>query len=284
MNDTSLIAFKAIVNFINDLSEEYGKRHRSLKLYRRLINKTQISHDKAIEKHLKAFMGFCVTNREQILEKDSDFKQPKISYSERVYVNMHEIFKIADRETAPIIWKHLLILSALLDPAGKAKEVLKKNAEDGKNVNESEFLSNIISKVENNVNPDANPMEAVSSIMQSGVFNDLLGGMQGGMESGNLDISKLLGAVQGMVSSLGNQVGDDPEAKNAMGMLNSMTSMMGNMGEAANSGNGAPDMSGLMQMMGGMMGAMGQTQGQGPHSVAAPPGPDIKDVSEEKKD
>lgn len=273
--ETSLIAFKAICNFINDLNSEYGRKHKPLKLYQRLINKTQISHDKAIKKHIMACNAFCVANREAIMEQDaSKFTESKISYSQRVYVDMSEIFKIADVETTPVIWQHILTISAIVDPSGKAKEVLRKNVEDGKSgAKEADFLSNIISKVEQNVKPDSNPMEAVSSIMSSGIFNDLLGGMQGGQASGNLDIGKLLGAVQGMVSSLQDQVGDDPEAKQAMGMLNGMSSMVGNI----QGGNGAPpDMSQMMGMMSGLMG------------MAGPAGPipsgTVEDVSESKEE
>ena len=66
MNDTSLIAFKAISNFILELSEEFGKNQHSLKLYSHLIEKTQIVHEKAIMKHMASFREFCVKNRDKI--------------------------------------------------------------------------------------------------------------------------------------------------------------------------------------------------------------------------
>jgi len=84
--------------------------------------------------------------------------------------------------------------------------------------------------------------------MQSGIFTE----MMSDLGSKKLDLGKLLGAVQGMVTTLSNQAGDDPDAKQAMGMLNNVTSMMGNMGN----GGGAPDMSGMMQMMTTMMAGM----------------------------
>lgn len=248
--DTSLIAFKAICNFVNDLESEYGKRHKPLKLYKRLINHTQIAHDHAIRKHLTLFHDFCVTNRDSLAVQDtSKLVQKKIEYSDRVFIDMEFIFRVADAETSPIIWKHLLTISAILDPTGKAKEILKKAADDGKaGHDETDFLTNIISKVEKNVKPDANPMEAVSSIMQSGIFTE----MMSDLGSKKLDLGKLLGAVQGMVSTLSNQAGDDPEAKQAMGMLSNVTSMMGNMGN----GGAPPDMSGMVQMMTTMMGGL----------------------------
>lgn len=250
-DDTSLIAFKAICNYVNDLESAYGKKHKPLKLYKRLINHTQIAHDHAIRKHLTLFHDFCVSNRDALSAQDSSkLVQKKIEYSDRVFIDMEFILRVADAETSPIIWKHLLTISAILDPTGKAKEILKKAAEDGKaGHDETDFLTSIISKVEKSVKPDANPMEAVSSIMQSGIFTE----MMSDLGSKKLDLGKLLGAVQGMVSTLGNQVGDDPEAKQAMGMLNNVTSMMGNMG---NGNGGPPDMSGMMQMMTTMMAGM----------------------------
>lgn len=260
MEETSLIAFKAVCNFINDLESEYGKRHKPLKLYKRLINHTQIAHDNAIRKHLVVFHDFCIANRDALAVQDkTKLALKKLEYSERVYIDIDYVLHIADAETTPVIWRHLLTISALLDPTSKAKEILKKAAEEGKSgVDETDFLTNIISKVEKSVKPDANPMEAVTSIMQSGILTE----MMSDLGSKKLDLSKLLGAVQGMVTTLSNQAGDDPEAKQAMGMLSNVTSMMGNMGN----GGPPPDMSGMMQMMTSMMGNM------------KPPGPRVEEV------
>ena len=198
--ETSLIAFKAISIFVNDLDSAYGKKHKPLKLYKRLINQTQIAHDNAIRKHLTIFYDFCVANRDALSSQDaSKLVQKKIDYSDKVHIDMGFILRIADSETLPIIWKHLLTISAILDPTGKAKEILKKSAEDDKSTkDETDFLTNIISKVESTVKPDANPMEAVSSIMQSGIFTE----MMSDLGSKKLDLGKLLGAVQGMVAQL----------------------------------------------------------------------------------
>lgn len=232
MNDLNLIVFNAISNFVNELGQEFRSKHKPLKLYCHLIKKTNLSHDKAILKHIECFRKFCIDNRDGIRSKNmSKLTNNLIKYSSRVYIDFKAVMEMSDKETKQVIWSHILCISALIDPAGKAKEVLRKNMEEGKTgSDETEFLTNIISKVEANVKPDADPMAAVSSIMSSGIFTDLIGGMQNGLQSGKLDIGKLLGAVQGMVSSLGNNIGDDPEAANAMGMLSNMTSMMGNMG------------------------------------------------------
>jgi len=241
--DTSLVCFKAISNFTTELVELYGKQQRSLKLYGRLINKTTIVHDKSIKKHIDAFRDFCITNRDAIVTKSSDkLTMSKISYSQRVFIDMIEIFKLSDRETSTVIWEHLLCISALVDPAGKAREVLKANLESG---GETNFLTNIIDNIEANVDPDGSPMDAVSSIMKSGIFTDLLSGMNNGLSDGSLDMGKLAGAVQGMVAQLGEQAGGDPQAAGAVNMISTLMSGL-NTGE-----NGAPP--DLENMMKGMM-------------------------------
>ena len=253
-SDTSLVCFKAISNFTSELVELFSKQQRSLKLYGRLINKTTIVHDKSIKKHIDAFRNFCVSNRDAIVKKSIEMLSiGKISYSQRVYIDMIEIFKLSDKETSNVIWEHLLCISALVDPAGKAREVLKENLASGKaGDGETTFLTDIIDKVEAHVDPDSNPMEAVSSIMKSGIFTDLIGGMNSGLSDGSLDLGKLMGAVQGMVGQLGEKSGGNPQSEDAMNML---TTMMGSMGGApgvSNSGE-VPDLAGMMQ---GMLGAM----------------------------
>lgn len=263
IEETSLLAFRAICNFVGDLSAEYGKRHKPLHLYKRLSTHTQISHDKAIRKHISIFREFCLANRDALMTQDiSKLVAKKIVYSDRVYIDMEFIFRIADKENSQVIWQHLLIISALIDPAGKAKDVLRKKAEEsgtGGDAPESNFLSDIISKVEKNVRPDSNPMEAFTSILQSGIANDLMSGMKGGLESGKLDMRKLLGAVQGIVTNLESQAGSDPETKQTMGMLHNVIGSMGN-------GDSPPDVGTMMK---GMMSLMSSMAAQSPATAAS---------------
>lgn len=246
MSDASLICFKAIATFTNNLGELFSTNQRPLKLYCHLLNKTTLSHDKAIAKHIDAFRDFCISNRDGITSKDEKkLVKTRVEYSKKVFIDFKDIFKRADTETKREIWKHLLTISALTDPAGKAKEILKQTTTG----NEGDFLTNIIAKVEAHVDPNANPMEAVSSIMQSGVFTDLIGGMNSGLQDGSLDLGKLMGSVQNMVSALGEQSGDQEGGEQAMNMINTM---MGNLtsGTSSNSGasstQGMPDLAGMM--------------------------------------
>jgi len=250
---------------MNELGEMFGGSQHSLKLYCRLINKTTISHDEPIKKHIEAFRTFCVANRENILSKNSNFDPAKVLYSSRVFVDMSVILRSTDSETSAVIWKHLLIISALVDPSGKAKEVLR-NSPSGKEAN---FITDIINKVEQNVDPNANPMQAVTSIMQSGIFTDLIGGMNSGLEDGSLDLGKLMGTVSGMISSMGNNSGGQG-GEESMNMINTMMgSMLGGLTNNGNSGQSnqqPPGMSDIMSMIASMTnnGNSGQSNQQPP--------------------
>jgi len=267
--DTSLITFKTISNFTNDLGDVFSEKHRPLKLYAHLINKTTLAHDVAIQKHVDAFRLFCVANREAISKTSSKLSKEKIVYSKRVFINMKDIFQLADAETTQIIWKHLLTISALVDPAGKAREILKMQAEAGEGGEEVNFLTDIISKVEANVNPNSNPMEAVTAIMQSGIFSDLVSGMGSGLQDGTLDLGKLMGTVQKMVTKLSDDAGDHEGGEQAMNMINTMMGSL-NAGSKSPSNDGtAQPMPDLAGMLGPMMAMMGGGAGGGIPNLAS---------------
>lgn len=259
--DTSLITFKAIADFTTCLGEVFTQR--SLKLYVHLITKTTLAHHEPIQKHINAFRKFCRANRDAIAEKNAaKLVEKSITYSQRVFINMELIFKQADVDTAKVIWTHLLTISALVDPTGKARQILKDTSDTGQNT-EADFLSNIIGKVEEHVDPNANPMEAVASIMSSGIFTDLVGGMGNGLQDGSLDLGKLMGTVQTMVSGLSAQAGGDSEAGEPLELINTM---MGSLSAGANSEGvpqGAPNLSGMLNMMGPLIGGLANAGGGG---------------------
>lgn len=210
--EQNLITFNVISKFVTELCNLYGRRYKPIALYERLISKTTIRNEKPIEKHINAFRKFCIENRDFIKSRNTMLSSPMIKYSDTVFIDMRDVFKLVsqeenDEEANQIrdsIWRHILTISALVDPAGKAKDVLRESISK-KATNETEFIAGIIDKVEKNVKPNSNPMEAVSSIMSSGVFTDLIQDMNKGLQSGNLDIGKLMGAVSGIVTSMNTQ-------------------------------------------------------------------------------
>ena len=216
--DFNLTIFKAITNFTNELGSIFSTRQHSLKLYCRLIKHTTISHEKSIQKHINIFRDFCFTNRNAILTKNArEFVKSTISYSDKVFINFSEIFRIADNETKNVIWSHFLIISAFVDPAGGAKAILKQNAANKNETagNEDSFLLDIFNKVEQNIGTSTNPMEAVSSIMQNGVFSDLVSSMNNGFQDGSLNIGRLMGTVQTLITSISDDVKNIPGQENS---------------------------------------------------------------------
>jgi hypothetical protein len=273
MSDTSLITFKAIANFTKDLGEVFASHQHSLRLYCHLINKTTISHEKAIKKHIDAFREFCITNREAIEQKDySKLKNNKIEkiktgarivYSKNVYIDISDIFKIADEDTRNVIWKHILVISALCDPTSAAKKILKASSNKD-TIKETDFIADLISKVETHVKPDSNPMEAVSSIMKSGVFTDIVSNLNKGMTDGSLDLGKLIGNVQNMVSTLNTVKGEGngPDMSSINDMLKNLPTNLDVKGKKPSSSSDeegkadAPDLSAIFSMMGPMMASL----------------------------
>ena len=278
-SDYNLKTFKAITSFTIELNDMFGNNHHPLKLYFRLLNKTTFSHEKAIQKHIDAFKAFCVDNRHELVNKNKNLKTPKVEYSSRVYIDFSEIFKLCDKETENAIWQHLLTISALVDPSGKAKEILKNESKS----NEVDFLSSIIDKVGDKIDPSSkNPMEAVSQIISSGVFTDLISGMGSGMKDGSLDLGKMMGTVQKLCSSM--NTGQSEGGAETMNMINSL---VGNMlgpknGDGPGGAGGGLD---LGAILGGLNLNMPQSQQNAPvttvitETIIHSNSPDIQQVS-----
>jgi hypothetical protein len=261
---TSLIVLDAIHSFVNDLAEVFvgdDKCFRPLELYCYLINKTNIGHYGATAKHAEAFTTFCVANREAILTKKQELLETSvISYSNKVYIDIAAIFDGADTECQNAIWKHLLKISALVDPTGRAKEVLRQTGHKAASAGggaEANLLTDIISKVEEHVDPNASPMEAVSSMLQSGIFTDLISSMNGGMQDGSLDLSKLMSTVQSMVGSVSDQSDDEGGSDQTLNLINTMMSSMSAGSDKPTDGSGMPDISGILGALGGQGGGLG---------------------------
>lgn len=210
LNDSSVLIFKAIVSFIRDLNEIYGKSQKSLCLYAALIEKTGLIHEEPIRKHIQSFHTFITENEDAILKKDASlFNSPIIKYSDKVFVDVGEIMKLAKNNTSDIqeIWKHLLTLSALLNPASQAKQILQSDKENESESSQDNFLNDLIDKIGKHVDPSsANPMESMSSLMSSGVFSEIMSSMNEGMQDGKLDMRSMVGGLQKMIGSLSDMI------------------------------------------------------------------------------
>ena len=203
--EDTIVLFKCIVDFIHCLREMFGKQQHSLELYDLLMEKTGIVHQEPIRKHIQLFRNFLTVNENAILENNEEnMKQWKIEFSEKVFIDLKGIFSICVESDKETIWQHLLTLMAVLIPTSNAKNVLKeKKANKNK---EGDFLTNLINKVEKHVDPSSasDPAQMMSGILSSGLFSELMDDMNRGMSDGDLDITKMMGSLQGMIGNMSN--------------------------------------------------------------------------------
>lgn len=199
LTDLEQSTFKTIATFVKDLSEIFASSYHELALYDRLLQKTTLSHEIGVRKNINAFKTFCVNNRKCIISRNHKEVEGNIVYSDKVFINIKDILTNADADTRKVIWLHIIKICAFVDPSTKAREILKENAS-----NESSFIDEIMTKVEQNVdlNSTTNPLEAVTNIMNSGVFNDLMTGMNNKLQDGSIDLGKLMGTVETLCSSI----------------------------------------------------------------------------------
>lgn len=217
-----LITFQHISEFVCDLQDCFGgskhERIRPLNLYHRLISKLSFRDDELILRHLNIFKEFCVQNREQIRNRDKQLQETKITFSDRIYIDMGYIFKQTDEESEDAIWKYLLTISACLDPENKTKDLLRQLKQDESQ--EGNFLANMIetigSQLPANMGTDGNvnPLEMMGSLMNSDMISSLMGPLMGGGD-GKLDMGKLMGTVTTLMDTVKTEIekSDDPFLK-----------------------------------------------------------------------
>lgn len=211
MTDTfdDLNTFREVTAFVKDLCSMFGDKNHPLKLYGRLIDQTQISHKTAIRKHMTAFREFHSLNKNAILEKNTQELQNIISYSEKVFIDIKKILLSADVDNQKTIWEHMIYISALLDPVGKAKDILKTLVETKQSDSGSTaVIGNIIDTISKNIEhepPSSNPMEMVTKLMSSGVFTNLVNSMSNDMAEGKLDIGGLFSTLTALTGGNGGQ-------------------------------------------------------------------------------
>lgn len=124
----TLDTFRIIVDFVNELADRFGSNSKPLLLYRRLVSRVTVGDATGIQRHLDAFQSFCVENRERILHRHGPLGV--IKFSDRIFIDIDHCLRKADADDASTIWKYLLTISAILDPLGKAKDVLTQQMRD----------------------------------------------------------------------------------------------------------------------------------------------------------
>lgn len=223
-----LSAFQTIVDFVTNLHECFGIKNetfRPLILYNRLVQHLSFKDDELILQHLKAFKTFCVENREAIRNRNTQLNHPKIEFSERIYINMHDVFHRADEETTQVIWQYIFAISAYLDPENNTKQLLQ-TLQTTDNTMPAGLPMDMISGLMNNLGSemggtgDADPMSLISGLMSSPLFSQLLGSLN----TKDMDIGSLIQSMSGLVNNVKSEIekSDDPNIKNLLDMVSSM--------------------------------------------------------------
>lgn len=235
LSASQLLAFQAISSFVSEANKVGGKTQKSLQLYNRLIEKTNISHKEAITKHINAFKKFMVVNVDALKSQDvSKLSKTTVDYSDRVFINVRLLLvNSADNEN--VIWNHLITIGAIVHPKANLKEILKEKQEaepeqleisdilDSDGSPESDVIANMMNKVQMSADPNTtDPNQAMQQLMSGGGLMDMVKDMTTGMQNGDLDIGKMLGSLQKMTQKLGDMDGAPPEIQAMTGNLNQM--------------------------------------------------------------
>ena len=215
--------FNSIKNFVSSLNECYGDDHDGLRLYNDLLQKSTNEHTEFIAKTNDVFRMFCLDNEICILNKNYNLSVSQIKFSEKMYIDISKILEECDNSEKDVIWKHIALIYSYFKPSTHLKEMLTQNKSN--NSNESNFIKDMINKVEDTLDGGSinNPMEAITKMMTTGVFSDLVGNMTNGLQSGDLNLGTLLGSVNEMVDTMnvdGGNKGESSSSSSSMSQSN----------------------------------------------------------------
>lgn len=239
LSASQLLAFQAISSFVSEANKVGGRTQKSLQLYNRLIEKTNISHKDAIAKHIAGFKQFIVANVDALKSQDvGKLVKNTVEYSSRVFINIRLLIVNASPDNESIIWNHLITIGAIVNPKSNLKEILKEKKEsepenteqleisdilENDGSPEDDVIANMMNKVQMSADPNTtDPNQAMQQLMTGGGLMDMVKDMTTGMQNGDLDIGKMLGSLQKMTQKLGDMDGAPPEIQAMTGNLNQM--------------------------------------------------------------
>jgi hypothetical protein len=193
LSTADLLLFENITNFVNDVAGCFDSR-KNILLYNRLLEKTTFQHKQSILTHNATFKKFYFDNKEAILTKKKDDIKTVIKYSTKLFIDVASLLNASpQKEVENAIWGHMLKIGSIIDPESRARSILKDSAKNGGM--EEKFINGMFEKIQGlELKEDevsANPM--------------------GGMQSGDFDISKMMGMVTGMMSTMNSDT--NPETK-----------------------------------------------------------------------
>jgi hypothetical protein len=242
--------FTKIITFVKELNTLFGTKYSNISLYYKLLKKTPVSNKGAVRKQNLVFKTFLENNKDAIIEKDiSLLKDSTISFSERVFINIKDVLEEADDNEN--IFKYLQLISALLIRDEKMIEALKDTTD-----NETKFLNKFMGKVESSFKGSEinDPIKAAMSLMGSGILSDM--GKE--IQSGKLNIGKLIGNLQGMMTDVVKDIKEtNPDSNQEIEKINDTLTNLPNIMNNIMSGNGGQG--DIMNMVSGLMGGNSAT-------------------------
>ena len=239
--DNILKSFSKILSFVNELNSVFPTDN--IRLYYKLLKKTPIGNALAINKHIDIFKVFLELNKQVIIEKNYKAIQSDIIFSQKVYLDVLKCLEKTDKETRDVIFKHLIVILYTINPDESLKTAIIPTSSSSSSSkvpstgtgNEADFLNKFMGKIEQNfAGADfKDPVSCTMNMLGSGLFTELVSNMNEEVSNGRIDITKLLGGVQGMIGNLSNSsaVENDPQMVGMMSMMNGLLGKMNSSNE-----------------------------------------------------
>lgn len=212
------LAFGAIVDLVDDLWSLYEtKKTTPLALFHRLIHRIETDESGAgIAKCIDGFAAFFKTNSDALSNADdmmNTIPRGEVIYygtSKSVYIEIQKYLYQAQTDNREAIRRHLLTISAILEPNERALAELENTApafdssgfDDG--TPEGRFVAGILDKAKDameGANTD-DPTAAIMGLLGSGIITDMVAGFQTGVDGGELDMGKLMAKMQGALAGV----------------------------------------------------------------------------------
>lgn len=196
--------FKAISEFVFDLELVFGKTHKEVLLYKRLLSKTTILNEGPVKRHVNIFKTFIDSNLTAISEKCTDkLTTNKLVYSERVFIDLYTLLKECDKDTETAVWNHLLKINALINPSEQSLALTSFLSNTSPSNGEDDLLTDLISTVKDSLTGETvtNPMETAMSLVSSGKLSNIISTMTQKFSTGALNPEDLLKKVMNIYTT-----------------------------------------------------------------------------------
>lgn len=217
MDERTLKTFNTISDLLSILKNEFP-RNKPLALYDRLVGKTQIRNHEAIKKHVGIFKEWCQEHQEHIINDTPLPQNTRISYSDRINVSIAFFIKQSAPHLKDKINHYLHTICALQIPDEKILSSLEEKIQTLKIDNttkEGAFLGEIMGDVKSAVENSSgdNPMAAIGGLLSGGFIQKMTAGLTQSIGSGEMDMGKLFGVLQGAMAEMGNQINQQEPPK-----------------------------------------------------------------------